>query len=138
MMVGALLIVDDNPDVRDLLVHELAGEYVVVAAEDARSARRVLAQRDDIVAVVSDLRMETATAGAELLEEVQRGRPWCARVLISGSLPPELAVRVRLTGAAHALVPKPWRDGELRAAVRRALSACTGREGGGGAPLSRC
>jgi DNA-binding NtrC family response regulator len=123
-MGAGLLVVDDDPDVRDLLKRELEADFDVVAAEDARTARRLLAQCGDFVAVVSDLRMETPTAGVELLEEVQRQRPWCARVLVSGSLPPELAVSVRTSGAVHALLPKPWRGGDARTVVRRALVAC--------------
>jgi DNA-binding NtrC family response regulator len=117
-----LLLVEDDPEVRRLLARELRRDFDVTSTDGLHAARRLLARGDiAYAAVVTDLQMETLTAGADLLEEAQSSSPHSARVLVSGSVTPELARKLQDSGVAHEIIRKPWGRGEVAAAVRRVL-----------------
>jgi DNA-binding NtrC family response regulator len=116
-----LLLADDDSDVRGLLVRELRADFEVMPAASLRDALRVLAARGDVAVVVTDLCMETTTAGIVLLEAARRANPRCVRVLVSGSIGLELATRLLDEEVAHRIIEKPWSNGEVGAAVRATL-----------------
>ena len=71
---GAVLIVDDDPDMRDLVRDELQERgYHVTAAASGREALKQLGERGYAV-VLTDLRMQ-GMQGLELLNEVKRDHP---------------------------------------------------------------
>jgi DNA-binding NtrC family response regulator len=119
-------LVDDDPGVRRALARDLRRDFDVVCVDGAVTGRRILAEGGSFAAVVSDLEMETRTAGAELLEEIQRRFPGCGRVLVSGAVSGDLAARLLASGAVHEFVRKPWNGIDLTEAVRRAVSVWKG------------
>lgn len=114
-----MLVVDDEPLVRRALRRELGARYLVLEARGPAEALELLEQHADLVAVVSDLAMlEGHDAGLALLAEVARRRPPVARILVSGTLGESRAV----DGVVHTAIAKPWRRGEIAAAIERARS----------------
>jgi two-component system response regulator HupR/HoxA len=116
----SVLVVDDHDAVRRALARELGQEFEVLVADGPAAARRTLEIKAGIIAVVSDLMMPEPS-GLELLADVRDRWAGCVRVLVSGALTPEQAEPIRRAGVAHLVVLKPWRYGELLAALKKAL-----------------
>ncbi|MFH1680908.1 MAG: response regulator, partial [Candidatus Eisenbacteria bacterium] len=116
---AAVLVVEDDREMRDLLVEELsAGGYEVLAAAGGSEALRLLSgARVDIV--VTDLMMP-GMKGDELLREVRSRAPEVPVVIITafGSIP--AAVEAMKAGAFH-FVPKPFRMEDLLRILDSAL-----------------
>ncbi len=112
-----ILVVDDEPTVRKAMARELRLEFDISLAASPLDALALLDEGGDFCAVVSDLMMSGPT-GIELLEEVRRRAPACARVLVSGSVVDSEIPAVLRSGAVQEVVCKPWQRGELLAAVR--------------------
>lgn len=111
-----VVVVDDDPLVRRCLARELRRDFQVLEADGPAAALEVLTLLY-VSAVVSDLDMDgNALAGMKLLEQVQANFPGCARLLVSGS-PDALAA----SAGADRFIEKPWRPGEVVAAVRTLL-----------------
>ncbi len=113
-----MLVVDDEPLVRRALRRELGASYLVLEASGPTDALALVERHaGKLVAVVSDLAMrEGRDAGLALLTEVAGRHPQMARILVSGTLG---GSRVR-DGVVHATIAKPWRRGEIAAAIERA------------------
>jgi len=126
----AVLVLEDEPEVRDAIVRDLdpfADTIRVEAAEDAADAREVLAelQRDgaSLALVLADHRLP-GTTGVDFLIELCRdddhGRS--RKVLITGQADQQDTIRaVNEAGLDH-YVTKPWDPDELRALVRDELT----------------
>ncbi len=117
----SLLLVDDEPGILSALARSLRREgYRLVSAEGPHEALRALrAQPFD--AVLTDYKMPGMN-GIELLRRVAECRPEAARLVLTGwpaEIPPG---DLEAVGVA-ALLSKPWRDAELKAALREALAA---------------
>ena len=91
------------------------------AVETADSAAAALQRIDagPVDAVLSDHKMP-GMSGLELLREVAARQPGAARLLITG-WPEEVPSRLRAELGLAALLPKPWEDEALKAALRAAL-----------------
>jgi len=115
-----ILIVDDEPDLRDILCSRLQmeGSHVTLA-ENGESALKVLA-RNHFDAVISDIRMPGGS-GIELLEALQAmqnkdiKRTLPAVILISGFS--DLAQKDALARGAAALLVKPFDLDDMITAV---------------------
>lgn len=119
-----LLIVDDDVEVRHLLVRALERDgHLVTAVASARDARRALGE-GTIDLVVLDLALPDGT-GVELCRELRRTRaPLPVLMLTAHS---EVATRVEsLDAGADDFLGKPFAVAELRARVR-ALGRRRGR-----------
>ncbi len=126
----AVLVLEDEPEVRDAIVRDLdpfADTIRVEAAEDVADAREVLAelQRDgaSLALVLADHRLP-GTTGVDFLIELCRdddhGRS--RKVLITGQADQQDTIRaVNEAGLDH-YVTKPWDPDELRALVRDELT----------------
>jgi len=126
----AVLVLEDEPEVRDAIVRDLdpfADTIRVEAAEDVADAREVLAelQRDgaSLALVLADHRLP-GTTGVDFLIELCRdddhGRS--RKVLITGQADQQDTIRaVNEAGLDH-YVTKPWDPDELRALVRAELT----------------
>jgi len=78
-----ILVVDDEPDVRDLVASQLRFHgYEVVVAQDGVEALGQL-EAHDVHLVLTDVRMPRM-GGAELVQEVRRKYPACGLVMMSG------------------------------------------------------
>jgi two-component system, response regulator PdtaR len=82
----AVLIVEDEPLIRSVVVELLMGEGLqVVEAENAEKALDILSQRPDIGLLFTDIRMPGTMDGLALAKEVQRRWPQMLLILTSGS-----------------------------------------------------
>jgi PAS domain S-box-containing protein len=120
---GTVLVVDDEPSVRQLAVRilERAG-FAVVAADEARSAlETVQALPGSIIALVTDVVMP-GMSGPELARAILRDHPGIGVVLMSGYLPGTLDISDLLAGGAR-FVAKPFAPVALIDALGEAVAA---------------
>lgn len=120
MTVRTILIADDDPLLRALLVHRLSTDgYEVVTAEDgAQALAAIIDQKPDLV--VLDALMPVMD-GFELLRRVKAGRLSDAPVIMLTALRRDQDIVGALQmGAADYLI-KPFIPDELSQRVRRLL-----------------
>jgi len=114
-----VLVVDDDPGVRELLVDLLAlDDYVVASAQDGAEAIMRIAAAPPAL-IVSDIWMPRRS-GLSLAQWLHRHHPTVPLLLLSAGMPPEA-----LAGVAY--LAKPFDVDELMALVRRLIdgaSAC--------------
>jgi two-component system cell cycle sensor histidine kinase/response regulator CckA len=115
---GKILVVDDDPAVRQLVVWILeAGGYDVVSVPGPSQALEILQAQPLVDLVVSDVVMP-GMRGPELMREIKCLSPLTAVVLISGCVP-ESDVPPGVP-----FVAKPFSPRVLLATVERALQQC--------------
>lgn len=118
-----ILLVDDDPILRSTLplVLGLCG-YHAVAASDGREALRLLrSQAFDLV--LTDVLMPEID-GLEVVQAVRREFPELPIVAMSGGsarLPGSDALQLAHRLGAHAILPKPFSEYELRETLARFL-----------------
>lgn len=117
-----ILVVDDEPDIRDL-VHDILedeGYEVHVAATGAEAREVRLRERPDLILL--DIWMPDVDGVTLLKEWIEEGGPSCPVVMISGHGTVETAVEATRLGA-HDFIEKPLSLAKLLLTVERALSA---------------
>jgi len=122
-----VLLVEDEPSVRDGMVQSLeALGYRVTAAESAEVAES-LAEAAAFDLLLTDL-MLPGIHGTELVARLRRGRPDFAVIVMSGYAPDE-ALREAVGGGDFHYLQKPFDLGTLARTVRTGLAACRGGSG---------
>jgi DNA-binding NtrC family response regulator len=120
--MSSVLLVDDEPKLRARLQAALADEGLeVVAAGDAREARRLLSSRLFDVLVVDNLMPDMT--GLDLIRDLAGTMPEAERpqiVMMTAYATVESAIEAMKLGAFDYL-PKPFEVDELIVVVRRAL-----------------
>ena len=115
-----VLLVDDEAHILSALQRELRREPdEVLTARSAAEALAHLAGRV-ITVVVSDQKMPGAN-GIELLREVAQRFPATRRILLTG-WPEEIPAREREAAQLDAILPKPWDEAQLKAALQRCIA----------------
>jgi DNA-binding NtrC family response regulator len=115
-----LLVVEDDPEMRDLLRKVLAKEgYRISVADDGREAFARIAH-EDVDLVVTDMLMPS-DGGLELLEAVRRSHPALPVIIVTAFGDWDSYSRALALGAA-AFISKPLRMSELITAVHTALA----------------
>lgn len=117
----AILICDDDPDIRGAMKRTLRG-YDVTETTSPREALDVLKTRVFDV-IVSDFSLEADRDGLDLLQHVRVSYPEMIRFLVTGNRELEVAVRAINEGSVHRFFSKPWDDEKLRAALEIMLRA---------------
>jgi two-component system, response regulator, stage 0 sporulation protein F len=122
LLSAAIVLVDDEPDVRVILHRMLA--YIadgneVVAVGSGAAALAVLAERP-VLLLITDYNMLGMT-GLELAQKVKAASPTTTVVLVSAYATPLLEKRALAAGGDYFL-PKPFSFDQLEAIVREALS----------------
>ncbi|MBZ0330766.1 response regulator [Halomonas sp. ANAO-440] len=118
---ATLLLVDDEPNVLSALKRVLRSEnYLVLTANDGEAALAMLEQ-EAVDVVISDCLMP-GMDGAELLSRVQRVRPECIRMLLTGQSDMNATVRAINEGHIYSYIAKPWDDHKLRLTLRQAVA----------------
>ena len=104
---GTILVVDDDPALRDILSKTLSMEnFQVEIAEDGHQALEILQNNKDIVLLLSDVQMQPMN-GHELLKNCKNMFPDLAVILMTAYGTIENAVNAMHDGAADYLV-KPF------------------------------
>jgi DNA-binding NtrC family response regulator len=115
-----VLVVDDAPNLTDLLVDTLVViGYEAYAAESAKSALEVL-RKEHIDLVVSDINMPDMS-GIELLEEIKKANRRLPVMLITGIGNDSIRSRAYSSGA-DGFLAKPFRIGTIELEIGRMLS----------------
>jgi DNA-binding NtrC family response regulator len=118
-MPEAILICDDDPDIRSVMKRTLRG-YDTAEAGSPREALELMKTRA-FDAVVSDFSMDADSDGLDLLQHVRIMYPDTIRFLVTASRDLETALRAVNEGAVHRYFLKPWNDDKLRAALEIVL-----------------
>lgn len=126
----AVLVLEDEPEVRDALVRDLsplADTIRVEAANDVPDARAVLdeleADGDVLAVVLADHRLP-GTTGVDFLVEL-RGDDRAAgtrKVLVTGQADQEDTIRAVNEAGLDRYVAKPWQPDDLVAITREQLT----------------
>lgn len=132
-MAATILIVDDEPDIRELIGEILADEdYRPVLASCAAEAREQRVESDPDL-ILLDVWMPDRDGISLLREWSEQPEPLCPVVMISGHGSVEAAVEATRFGACD-FIEKPVSIARLLSTVRKALAG--GRESAG-APADR-
>jgi len=116
----AILLVDDEIDLRDLLQMQIElafPEVTLHRASDGREALEILG-KNPVRLVVSDVMMPNMD-GWELMVEVRKRYPSTKFIVISGNHPHEHAKLAAANG--DAMLPKPFRGQDLIELIRKFL-----------------
>jgi PAS domain S-box-containing protein len=116
-----VLVIEDDPDVRDLAVQTLEGlGYRVSGAPDAARARKLLAEGTQVDLVLSDVVLPGGTSGPEFAEETRTIYPDLKIIFMSG-YPAGAAKRYSFLGSDKVLLNKPFKRYQLAKALREVL-----------------
>ena len=118
---AAILIIDDEEQIRNLLSAVLGNFYKCQTAGSAEEALKAL-QRDTFDLVISDIDMG-GMSGLELVPNVHSLSPDTVVVMISGNQSIETAIEAMRVGAFD-YITKPLDLRHVEAAVERALQHC--------------
>jgi two-component system response regulator HupR/HoxA len=116
-----VLIVDDEPAIRESLELTLGSEYRTFVAAGGEEGLRILG-REDVALVIADQVMP-GMSGVEFLERVAEIAPRTIRMMLTGYADLPSLVRAINESRIYRYLPKPWEPDELRLNVRRALEA---------------
>ena len=116
---GAILVVDDNPRLRELAKLALSAEGWDVEVESSRRAALAVAARRTFALALSDYAMPDGD-GLLLLSELKRLQPHCCLVLWSADLPAAEASRAREIGVQ--VLPDKLLGDKLCEVVRATLA----------------
>jgi DNA-binding NtrC family response regulator len=115
---ACILIIDDEPGIRNVLYAALSERYecrAVGSAEDALS----LLSTENFDLVISDIKMG-GISGLEMIPQLKASAPDTVVMMISGEQTIETAIEALRVGAFDYLM-KPFALQQVEAAVRRAL-----------------
>lgn len=111
-----ILVIDDSPIIRDMLVEILTDAgYRVDTAEDGETGA-AMALKDDYVIIMCDVHMPRMN-GLEAVQEIIQSKP-LSRIIMTDSFPDKLAKSAREAGAMCCL-QKPFDVTELRDMIDR-------------------
>ncbi len=119
--IGSILVVDDEPIIRDLLAHIVEREgFRVLVAGNGREAMDVMAKQR-ISMVITDLMMPEMN-GLELLVEVKDRFPGTPVILVTGRRT-EAAREEAISAGADGYITKPFKNLEIAQKIESLLSA---------------
>jgi len=114
-----VLIVDDEPAIRESLELTLEAEYRIFTAPGGAEGLEIL-DREDIACVIADQVMP-GMHGVEFLEKVSERSPATIRMMLTGYADMPSLMRAINESQIYRYIPKPWEPDELRVNVQRAL-----------------
>jgi diguanylate cyclase (GGDEF)-like protein len=114
----SILVVDDEPAIRNLLAELLGDEFEVIPAVSAEAARQILAHRSvDIILADQQL---PGQSGVQLLEHACLRTPQTIRIMMTGHARHEDLVDAVNCARVHHYITKPWKSEQLLHTVRQA------------------
>jgi len=119
----SILVLEDDPDVRDLTVTILDGlGYRVLEAADARAAMRVLEEEtDNIDLLLSDVVLPGGISGPELAAKAKSLHPKLKPVFMSGYAA-DLHTHGDIPGFDEAILTKPFKRADLARVIHDTLA----------------
>lgn len=129
-MPDAILICDDDPDIRTVMKRTLRGYDLTETSSPREAMDAMKAKKFD--AIVSDYSLDAESDGLDLLQHVRVQHPDMIRFLVTGNRDLTVALRAINEGAVHRYFLKPWADDKLRDAldiVLRSRNTPTGDAG---------
>ncbi|MGE5546380.1 MAG: PAS domain S-box protein [Solirubrobacterales bacterium] len=122
---AAVLIIDDEPDVRESLelLLESWGHHVVSAASAEEAIRRLPTLGRHPELILADYRLQNGDTGGQAIARVEvhlRSEVKVPAIILTGDTAPERLVQARALG--HGLLHKPVQPEALRAAMEEALT----------------
>ncbi|NIR12566.1 MAG: response regulator, partial [Desulfobacterales bacterium] len=113
-----LVVIDDDPEIRDAMSRILAGyDYEVFTAEDGSKGLELVARENPSI-VLTDIKMP-GMDGIEVLRRVKERRPDAEVIVITGHGEMDLAIQA-LQLEASDFINKPISEQSLAVALRRA------------------
>jgi diguanylate cyclase (GGDEF)-like protein len=113
-----ILIVDDEPEIRNMVRGMLRENYKCTTAGSAEEALLLL-QKEKYELIISDINMG-GMSGLEMIPQVRASAPDTVIMMISGEQTIESAIEA-MRGGAFDYIMKPFDFQHVEAAVRRAL-----------------
>jgi len=123
-----VLLIDDNPDDRTLVVHELKKEFNIEVDEikDRKGFNSALDKHDfDIVITDYQLRWNT---GLGIVHAIKAQDPYCPVIMFTGTGNEEIAVEAMKNGLDDYIIKSPKHFVRIPAAVRLALDRVKERQ----------
>ena len=108
---STLLAVDDEQHIVDSLYDTFMDKYNVLTALSGAEALDIF-NKADIALVITDQRMPGMT-GSELLARINKLKPVCQKILLTGYADINAAIDAINNGAVNKYIAKPWDDDEL-------------------------
>ncbi len=115
---STVLLVDDEPVLRNMARSMLGADFIFHAAESAEEAREICLQ-NKIEVVLCDQQLP-GMQGIPCLEWVKNHDPRIVRILMTGLYSLEQAVEAINDGIAQRFLFKPWRPDQIVTIVRNA------------------
>ncbi|MDP9022691.1 MAG: response regulator [Actinomycetota bacterium] len=127
---GTVLVVDDEPDVRQIvgLLLRREGHEVLEAGDGEAALHAVREAGNSIDAVLLDVMMPRMT-GHEALPAIRELQPEMPVVFFSGYDRGEVTGHLQTATAHTTFVPKPFTNEQLLAAISEAISASSRHRG---------
>ena len=116
---GSILVVDDEPGIRNFLQRSLAKYYPLVEVADSVERAEALRQRCEFHLIILDIRLP-GKSGADWLGELRAQGVRTEVIFITAYADLETAIAALRAGAADFIL-KPFRIEQMLAAVRRCL-----------------
>jgi signal transduction histidine kinase/CheY-like chemotaxis protein len=118
---GVVLVVEDEPDVRDVALRFLRSlGYATHAATHAEQALEMLDRLPDVTLVFSDIMLGSGMTGVALAQLLETTRPDLPVLLTSGN---ERSLQLEDHGGnGYELLPKPYLREDLATALLRAMA----------------
>jgi response regulator RpfG family c-di-GMP phosphodiesterase len=112
--------VDDEADLRDLLVEALQDQGYAAVGADGGAQALALVQEKHFPVVFTDLNMPGGLSGLELLRAIHHEDPQSIGILMTGYATTESAIQALKRGA-YDFIQKPFKLAEIEAGLERAL-----------------
>ncbi len=116
----AVLFVDDEQNVLNSLKRLLYDEPWSTFFADSGADGLEILKKENVDLVISDVRMPV-TDGIAFLKQVKELYPQVVRIFLSGHADHKAVIQALAEGSAQQLIPKPWKDEELKEVIRGAL-----------------
>ena len=119
-MTYSVLFVDDEENILRSLKRLFVDEPVSCFFASSGLEGLEIVRNNEIAVVVSDQKMP-GMSGAEFLEQVKVLSPNTVRIVLTGYADINMAIDAINKGGAGQYISKPWNDGDLIIAVRKAV-----------------
>ena len=115
-----ILIVDDEADLRNLLVEALTDQGYAAEGADGGAQALALVREKHFPVIFTDLNMPGGLSGLELLRAIHDDDPRAMGILMTGYATTESAIQALKRGA-YDFIQKPFKLAEIEASLERAL-----------------